>query len=257
MNVLATLQKLIDLEKSAAAVGNTHEAAAAAGRIQYLLSKHRLTMSDVEYAQQKAEDPIKWEPLTLGERRKKKMDQWRHFLCTGIAESNGCKFVCAQDSDLFYFVGRSANREVCKRLLTYLTDMGFSMCEDAWKKENDATNAMLIKRYGRTMFNGFLKEVEKVLVKKRRHFRESFFFGYGGTVAVRLLAAYKEAQADANSETAIVHVNAEDKAVEDEVLKHATKAEQIKPKAPRSEAGLLAGSDAANMISLSPNQIGG
>jgi len=46
MNAIETLQKLINHEKRAREVGSVHEAAAAAGRIQALLTQHKLTMDD-------------------------------------------------------------------------------------------------------------------------------------------------------------------------------------------------------------------
>lgn len=256
MNAIETLQKLISLEKSARELGNIHEAAAAAGRIQALMTQHKLTMDDVEIALRKDQDPIQWEGYTIGERRKKIMDTWRCVLAHSIAKANTCAFVARRADNLFFFVGRKSDRKVCITMLAYFCDLGAKMWLEAWEQEIVATEKLVLKNYGPEMASLIRAEINKSWLKKRRHFREGFFHGFGITVAKRIEDANAEAQAAANNSTAIVHIEKDEQLVKEE-LAGRTRQENVKSKAQRSESGILAGSDAGLAIGLNPNVLGG
>src|SRR5258708_4200446 len=151
MNTIETLQKLINFEKRAKEVGSVHEAAAAAGRIQALLTQHKLTMDDVEIASRESQESIEWVGYTIGERRKRIMDIWRCVLADNIAKANTCAFVARKADSLFYFVGRKSDREVCVTMLSYFCDLAGKMWLGAWDKEVKETEKLLLKRYGTTM----------------------------------------------------------------------------------------------------------
>lgn len=255
MNILEILQKLVALEKSARQCGSVNEAANVAGRIQALLTKHKLTMDDVEIAARTHEEPIQWQGYTCGERRKRVMDMWRCVLADNIAKANTCAFVARKADSLFYFVGRKSDRDVCITLLSYFSDLAGKMWLEAWETEVADTEKLLKKKYGEFMLNVLQPEITKSWLKKRRHFREGFFHGFGVIVAKRIADVHAKTQASANNSVAIVHVNKDEQLVKDE-LKDRTKTENMKSKTQRSEAGILAGSDAGAAIVLNPNVFG-
>lgn len=255
MKAVETLQKLIALEKSAKELGNVHEAAAAAGRIQALMTQYKLTMDDVEIALRANEEPIEWEGYTVGERRKKTMDMWRSVLADRIAKANTCAFVANKADSLFFFVGRKSDRKVCITMLAYFCDLGAKMWLEAWEQEVKNTEALLLKRYGKTMMEILALDMNKSWLKKRRHFREGFFYGFGITVAQRIEDANAAVLASVNNSTAIVHVEKDAQLVKEE-LKGKVKSESIKSKTQRSESGILAGSDAGLAVVLNPNVLG-
>lgn len=256
MNAIETLQKLINLEKRAKEVGNIHEAAAAAGRIQTLLTRHKLTMDDVEIASREAQEPIEWVGYTIGERRKRVMDLWRCVLADNIAKANTCAFVTRKADSLFYFVGRRSDREVCVTMLSYFCDLAGKMWIEAWDKEVKDMDTLLRKKYGQLMLDILRPEVSKAWLKKRRHFREGFFHGFGVTVAKRISEAHAQAEAAACTSTAIVHIDKDKELVKAE-LDGKTKQETLKSKMQRSEAGICAGSEAGEKIVLNPRVLGG
>lgn len=135
MNAIETLRKLINHEARANEVGNVHEAAAAAGRIQALMTKHKLTMTDLEIASREESDPTAWQGITLGERRKKIMDIWRVAIVQECAHADGCETAFRKDDSVFSLIGRAADREVALNMIVYFVGWGFEMFDQAWKDE--------------------------------------------------------------------------------------------------------------------------
>lgn len=65
--IIEKLRKLIAMEQSARSIGSLAEAEAFASKVQELLSKHKLEMSEIELDEQEESDPIDWEEVRTDE----------------------------------------------------------------------------------------------------------------------------------------------------------------------------------------------
>lgn len=264
-DIIDKLQKLIAMEQSAREIGSLAEASAFAGKVQELLTKHKLTMDDVEIKARKEEEPIQWEPVTPAERRWKKMDLWRQIIADSVAKSNTCAYIAISPDMLkkarvsvpmFFFVGRRSDRDLCKTLFFHFVDAATRAAVSSWQIEIDEKDKLLVKRYGRVHVEYLRKEINALQLKHRRHFMNGFYQGFAMTIAKRLQEAKAKAEAECNNTTAIVHIDEDEKLVKEEIAGK-TKTQVSKSRTQKSEAGLLAGMDSGNAICLNPHMLGG
>jgi len=108
--IIKKIQKLLRLSTS----GNEHEAAAAAAKVQALLSKYNLAMSDI---------PGHRERVTKAERAKAKtrqrLESWAYALAHATADAFDCRYF--HDTEGYtVFVGVGADQEVCAWTYHYL-----------------------------------------------------------------------------------------------------------------------------------------
>lgn len=84
----AILSKIAGLLKLAERNANVNESASAASAAQALLSKHRLTVADLDAATNTKESPgVADAPLITGNR----ISQWKSDLASAVCSANGCK----------------------------------------------------------------------------------------------------------------------------------------------------------------------
>lgn len=112
-NIQRRLAKLLALATSS----NVHEAAAAAGRAQQLITEHRLQA----WVAQTESDPIRDardQPLT----RAKRLRKWKSVLASSLADVNGCVAYTADSGgeSAIVLVGRSRDREAVSALWEWL-----------------------------------------------------------------------------------------------------------------------------------------
>ena len=108
--IIAKIQKLLRLSTS----NNEHEAAAAAAKVQALLSKYNLAMSDI---------PGHKERVMKAERAKAKtrqrLESWAYALAHATASAFDCRYF--HDTEGYtVFVGVGADQEVCAWTYHYL-----------------------------------------------------------------------------------------------------------------------------------------
>jgi hypothetical protein len=198
--ILDTLAKLIKHQESAAAIGNIEEAAAFGDKVQELLTKHKLEMSDVQFKEQAAAEPIKDEyisPQTLGIKREPKRILWQEMLATAVAHSNDCQLLITNKGNAVWFVGRKTDREICARVHSYFVTLVDEMAEgaryDAAADEKQRTG---------------LKGAD--LQHHMRMYQQSFCTGAADAISSRLYARRREmekaAEAQAEQSTALVHL---------------------------------------------------
>lgn len=117
-DVLAKLKKIKDHADSAASLGNAAEAASFAAKLNELLVKHELTMSDVEYAKLPEKDPIArggWVGATASTRC-----LWQENLASVLARPFLCRFLVSRGTDAICFVGRASHRVAVEYLYVRL-----------------------------------------------------------------------------------------------------------------------------------------
>jgi hypothetical protein len=114
--VLELIRKLKAHADSAARIGNVAEAEAFATRVNEMLIKHKLEMSQVEIEKQDKEDPVAVTFVDLkayGIGFKRVRISWQEQLAYVIAKANFCASLVHPKTNFIWFVGREADREVC------------------------------------------------------------------------------------------------------------------------------------------------
>ncbi len=128
------LQKLINHEKSARSIGNLAEAEAFASRIQELLFKHKIEMTDVEFSEQEKNEPIAEDFLNendlTGESSFRKSKQsWVGILLGAAAKANFCDVIGAARGNSYYMIGRDSDKQIARQLFKYLYDICIEVVE--------------------------------------------------------------------------------------------------------------------------------
>lgn len=124
--ILATLAKLIAHEKSARLIGSIAEAETFAAKIQELMFRHKLEMTDVEYAEEEKNEPVLAEFMTeeelTGKGRHSQTNQsWVGILMAACAKANFCRAIGSRGKGNSYTVfGRLSDRTAAKALFMYL-----------------------------------------------------------------------------------------------------------------------------------------
>lgn len=121
--ILDTLSKLIAHRDSAFKIQSFGEAEAFAAKINDLLLKHKLSMSEVETHEQDEKDPFgkEWcEPKRHGFQSVTRRVWWQEQLAYIVAEAHFCKILVSRYGNSVMFVGREHDRQVTVYLYTYL-----------------------------------------------------------------------------------------------------------------------------------------
>lgn len=209
--IIEKLIKLIAHEKSARGIGNQAEAEAFASRIQELLTRHKLSMSEVEFQFREEREPIgrtEVRGYDIGGRSKTCLTPWRHQIASAIAYANGSHCVYhATDKSTFYFIGRESDREIAKILYVYLIELGEELCtKSAHESRFDEAekffeaNKLVYRRDLAKMLNIAVPvKMTKYFAKWMKSYRDGWKLGFGIAVAERLRARYDAAIAEADS----------------------------------------------------------
>lgn len=155
----AILEKLAKIKRhadSAKEIGNEAEAQAFATMLQNLLLRHKLDMSDIDYAKEMQSEPIiEHEPETVWGKDGRvykdfpdvevvnKRRQWAEDLAGIITKAYSCRFLVSRGSSMIYFVGHKSNVMQCEYL--FLTML---RCADKMGKETEGCLAATERRSG-------------------------------------------------------------------------------------------------------------
>lgn len=223
--IIEKLQKLIAHEQSARKIGNQAEAEAFAGRIQELLTKHKLSMGDLEFDQQEAAEPIKREHVKMsdvGLKNDHKRVQWTEYLASGIAEVNCCRALVFPGWNGITIVGRESDRQAVIWLFGFLARTAQDLATKEAKTYRDTPDFTLDSLVAVVKRGIETKSAEARAVKR---FKSSFLLGFAVAVVRRLeeqkkaTAGAAEMQAAVNAaggrSTALARIDRADKAVKD------------------------------------------
>jgi len=144
-SILETLHKLKAKADSLLEVGNQEEAELFAAKVQELLLRYKLTMSDVETAAQDRDDPIEKEvqpPVTKGAK------WWALDLAKVVSEAHFClRFDNRSQPGAISFVGRKSDREVAIYMFIYLVRAMQQLEKEARKLLEKEKNARIAAVY--------------------------------------------------------------------------------------------------------------
>jgi Protein of unknown function (DUF2786) len=143
--IIDLLRKLMAQADGEKAVGNMAAAQAFAAKAQELLTKHKLEMSDIEFAAEELNEPVLGEEVSANDVMglnynyvKRKNDKWVGILLQAIAEANFCKVLRKRTgSNKFALVGRASDRQTTTTLYAYL----IKACLEMAPREADMNDA--------------------------------------------------------------------------------------------------------------------
>lgn len=198
--ILEKLRKLRAHQESAAKIGNEAEAQAFADRVSELLLKHRLTLSDVELAQEEVENPVgqsEWvAPDAWGDRLWSQPVTWSENLAGVIAEANCCKILPAINNNFICFIGKDGDRQVVEYLFITLAATAMRLCAKDLKAAR-----MRAFRGGEEAREGWKDSGGNIAYKF------SWYRGFVAAIETRLQETRKRIELEAGDCTALVRAS--------------------------------------------------
>jgi hypothetical protein len=166
--ILEKIQKLLNLQKGAEAIGSLHEAELAAQRVTDLLLKYNLDMEDVTSFQKPDAKNLQRFDET-GIVNPKNEGQWVHSLYNVIARHNFCRVIKIgqrdAQKDYIVLIGTKDNVTSVKFLSEQLDNRIRIVEKDAWRKNtsDEKRNA-----FRRGFFMGAVRGIDLQLTEKRK-----------------------------------------------------------------------------------------
>lgn len=114
--ILQRIVKLLNMSEGAKSIGNQQEAEAFAEKVQELLVKHKLSMTDLDIAKQETDDPISGEVFdpyyVKGVKVRRTRMLWQEVLAQAVASSYFCEVRVYPSSNRMVFIGRDSDRRI-------------------------------------------------------------------------------------------------------------------------------------------------
>jgi len=230
---------------SAREIGSIAEAEAFMSAVQKMLAEHDMTISEVEFNLSLTQDVVQMQlvvPEMFGEEDGRSGKLHQKVVAYSVAELFNCRFLNHGDSGrAFFIIGRSAHREIAIFMVTTLLRTMEDMADKEYVRYFYAC-----KRAGD--------------VTRARGFRQGFVEGFAKSIMERCKQLM--AQRAGSVGTALVRVNQEKQKIDD-FFDQMRANKQIVQKAltvtrrRASLAGLKAGEDAGQQVSLTPNVMQG
>lgn len=203
--ILDLLNKLIQHQKSAEAIGSLAEAQAFAAKIQSLMDEHKVGMSDVEFHAREVEEPFDFSAFVQPEAYSGgvgKRQQWTSTLCKGIANANECDLVRGTGNQ-YRFIGRTTNRQYCVIVSQYFFDLADAMLDLTVAQNKLGLRAEFEAWYA---IHGY-KDEGAGFRHWIKNYRKSWLNGFADALYTRFQALRKERDKAANGSGAIIHIN--------------------------------------------------
>jgi hypothetical protein len=186
--VIDKLRKLKAHAESAEKIGSEAEAQAFAAMFQQLLLKHKLGMSDIEFAEEQKTEKVSkhwidWEEGGVETRAQRV--RWIERLSSIVAKAYFCQIMVQRGSSSILLVGKDSDRQVAEYVLVTLVRTAEQI---SWREYNN--------RASKASRNGY---------KVTKGFRASFLEGFTQRLKERLDEELR-AKVDGDS-TALVRVN--------------------------------------------------
>lgn len=192
-NVLSSriLDKIRKLMSLADNNSNLNESAAAFAQAQALLSKHRLTMAEVEAASetlQAGEQIIESaKPLYAGER----VVRWKSYLASKIADLNSCKMFIRyirnyynnKKESRYVVVGRPSDIEIVEYLFQSISSQIEILCKNCMQSEGLGG--------GKTFANNFKFAAVETVVERLKAADQEAKQDYQGSAAMVLIKRHE------------------------------------------------------------------
>jgi len=240
--ILDKLKKLKAHAESAEKIGNTEEAEAFASMLNRLLLKHKLELTDVEFAAQEKEDPVTRRWIDYDEYPdlvKNVRIEWMTRLADVIARAHFCDIIVGHKTSRISLVGRGTDIEVAEYMIVTL---------------QRAADRLADKETARYRWEVYKRDRSCAAA---RGFRKAFLQAF----VERITQRYLEERRSYTQSTALVRINASEQAVKDHmrklrdagttrlVVSHSTRADHAE--------GSRRGRELADSINLKANVVRG
>lgn len=166
-NILEKIQKLLNLQHGAEAVGSLHEAELAAVRVHELLLKYNLDMADVTgYVKPEASEVNRFDEE--GIINPKNEGKWIHTLYHVLCKHNFCKMVINSgrtEHPYAILIGTKVNVESVKFLADQLENRIRIAEKNGWRSNYSSEKRNAFRR---GFFLGAVKGIDDQLILKKR-----------------------------------------------------------------------------------------
>lgn len=269
--ILETLGKLKAHMESAQEIGSEAEAQAFAARIQQLLAKYKLNMSDVQYSKHLADEPVEEHEFGGGSvwqetKKKTKFGDYRHKQCLRnypdvevisrrigwiemlaqvITKAYSCDILVSQSSSRLWIVGRKSDAQIAEYLLITMIRFADASAEKDYYKLRRA-----MRREA-----GADKELCSQLLERSHGFKASWLRGFTSRLAQRFKDELQKIEQN-NTGTALMRLNKEALAVRNYIAGKGSVAKTLNRSSDKfNQLGYNRGQDAANGVSLTANAL--
>jgi hypothetical protein len=204
--IVERLAKMIRHEQSAREIGSIAEAEAFASQVQFLLTKHGLEMSEIEFESEEVE-PIgeEWarshdhdSPIPYESHRV----QWQEDLAYAIALNNNCALLVT-GSNSVCFVGRPSDRQICLSLFRYFAYLALDLADKTAAEQRAAEREKLKTKLGR-YYSG--ADFRWHMVRYKASFCAGFSHALGLRFHEQRQELEQEAETKAEQSNALIHL---------------------------------------------------
>jgi hypothetical protein len=251
--LLDRIRKLHAKAESAKHMGSMEEAQSFAAKVQEMLLKNRLEMSDLEMTEMEASEPIEEHVVSPDPtdtlKAKNKRVAWVERLAGIVAEAHFCKILVMRGSVYIWLVGRKSDREVAQWVIQWLTPYLWKLSHRemmlARKREKAAGRYYGARGFRAEFIAGFLDRLRERYRAERGHVVEE----------MKQLAA--QSSAGSQIGTALVRLDTADKQVAAYVdQKYKRKASAVRMTRTSNRSGYDAGRAAADKVDLNRRGLG-
>jgi len=235
--IIEKIAKIKAHAESAETIGNEAEALAFSEMMQRLLLKHKLSMTDLEYAKLEKEEPVGPYEIDFkkhGVKYKKTRIDWAEKLASIIAKAHFCRIVVHSGSSHITLIGRASDAAVAEWMIVTL------------QRSLDRMSYLAAGAFNRQCHR-------ENRVGDHHGFRRAFIIGFVARLAKRYEDEVKAQEG--SSSTALVRISKAMVAVEDYMKKQReagifSKSSALQRRFTPNEEGFKQGISAANSINL-------
>lgn len=177
--VLDKLKKMYRHAKSAEAIGSEAEAQAFAAKVQELLSRHKIDMSEVEYQKLDETDPILWRYVDFDSANvpiRTRRVEWQENIADVVCQAYFCKLVLASKGSGLHFVGRGSDAEAAEQVFLYLIRVASNLADKAYVRfffeARAAGNVRLARGFRASYLRGFAGRLTERFSEERERMRQ-------------------------------------------------------------------------------------
>lgn len=235
--ILEKIQKLKAMQDSATDLGNDHEAAAFAAKVQSMLFEHKLEMSEVRDFGMEDDITIEKECFGwdgAGIPHSGKSSHWLSILAHSVAEANGCKSFFMRGTNKVLIVGTKESRLITEYMLEVLARYGKNSSEKSYRA-------------------GYAKAKKQGHAHTMKGYKRAFLSAFVAMIGKRLKEETKKSM-DAVSEKGLMVINAEEHALK--VFLAPIPTRQSGFTGSRNRAGYDAGTQAGQNANIGYNAVG-
>lgn len=245
--LLDRIRKLHAKATSAHHMGSMEEAQAFAAKVNELLLKHRLEMSDLEMTEMEVNEPVDEAFIAVDPtgalRTKRKRVAWIERMASTIASAHFCKILVVRGSANIFLVGRKRDRDVAEWMIQWMVPFVWKLSEremvKARKTEKAAGRYLGARGFRAEFVAGFVDRLQERFHAMRQE------------VTKEMKSLASQSSTGSAIGTALMRIDAADQAVAKYVeTKYKRHASSVRMTRTGNRSGYHAGRAAADRVNL-------